>query len=35
MAEWILDGHFQTVDVSTLDLERFSEGRLINEYNVV
>jgi sarcosine oxidase subunit beta len=35
MAEYILDGKFQTVDVSMLDLARFSEGRLIKEYNVV
>jgi sarcosine oxidase subunit beta len=35
MAEIILDGHASTVDVSMLDLARFSEGRLIYEYNVV
>ncbi len=35
MAEYILDGHFTTVDVSSLDLARFAEGRLIQEYNVV
>jgi len=35
MAEYILDGAFQTVDVSALDLARFDEGRLIQEYNVV
>ena len=35
MSEFILDGKFQTLDVSALDLERFAEGRLINEYNVV
>jgi sarcosine oxidase subunit beta len=35
MAELILDGKFSTVDVSTLDLARFEEGRLIKEYNVV
>lgn len=35
MAELILDGSFRTVDVSTLDLARFEEGRLIQEYNVV
>lgn len=35
MAEIILDGKPQTVDVSNLDLARFSEGRLIHEYNVV
>jgi sarcosine oxidase subunit beta len=35
MAEIILDGSFSTVDVSMLDLERFNEGRLIKEFNVV
>jgi sarcosine oxidase, subunit beta len=35
MSELILDGRFITVDVSMLDLARFSEGRLIQEYNVV
>jgi sarcosine oxidase subunit beta len=35
MTEYILDGTFSTVDVSTLDLARFAEGRLIKEYNVV
>jgi sarcosine oxidase subunit beta len=35
MAEIILDGKSRTVDVSMLDLERFEEGRLIKEYNVV
>ncbi len=35
MAECILDGQFQSVNVSTLDLARFTEGRLIREYNVV
>jgi sarcosine oxidase subunit beta len=35
MAEYILDGKFQTVDVSMLDLARFNEGRHIREYNVV
>jgi len=35
MAELILDGSFKTVDVSALDLARFEEGRLIQEYNVV
>ncbi len=35
MAEFILDGTFQTVNVSALDLARFDEGRLIQEYNVV
>lgn len=35
MAEYILDGKFQSVDVSMLDLARFYEERLIREYNVV
>lgn len=35
MAEYLLDGKFQTLDVSALDFERFAEGRLIKEYNVV
>jgi sarcosine oxidase subunit beta len=35
MAEIILEGAPQTVDVSMLDLARFAEGRLIHEYNVV
>ncbi len=35
MAEIILDGQAHTVDVSLLDLARFSKNRLIHEYNVV
>lgn len=35
MSEIILDGRAHTVDVSMLDLARFSEGRLIREYNVI
>jgi sarcosine oxidase subunit beta len=35
MSEIILDGHASTLDVSMLDLARFDEGRLIQEYNVV
>jgi sarcosine oxidase subunit beta len=35
MAEYILDGKFSTLDVSMLDLKRFEEERLIQEYNVV
>ena len=35
MTEFMLDGHFASVDVSMLDLARFEEGRLIREYNVV
>ena len=34
-SEFILDGHAHTVDVSMLDLARFEENRLIQEYNVV
>ncbi len=35
MSEIILDGASKTVDVSMLDLERFAEGRMIQEVNVV
>jgi len=35
MSEIISDGKFSSVDVSMLDLKRFEEGRLIQEYNVV
>jgi sarcosine oxidase subunit beta len=35
MSEIILDGASRAVDVSMLDLQRFSEDRLIHEYNVV
>ncbi len=35
MSELILDSAAKTVDVSMLDLERFTEGRLIQEVNVV
>lgn len=35
MSEFILDGKFSSADVSMLDLKRFQEGRLIQEYNVV
>ena len=35
MTELILDGEFKTLDVSMLDLARFEDGRLIQEYNVV
>jgi sarcosine oxidase subunit beta len=35
MSEIILDGKSKTIDVSMLDLERFAEGRLIKEVNVV
>ena len=35
MAEILIDGDASTVDISTLDYNRFSENRLISEYNVV
>jgi sarcosine oxidase, subunit beta len=35
MSELILDGEFKTLDISMLDLARFKEDRLIQEYNVV
>ena len=35
MSEILLDGHFHTVDISMLDLNRFEQDRLIREYNVV
>jgi glycine/D-amino acid oxidase-like deaminating enzyme len=35
MSEIILDGHASTLDVSMLDLARFRENRMIQEYNVV
>lgn len=35
ISEIILDGSTKTVDVSMLDLQRFEQGRLIQEYNVV
>ena len=35
MTEILLDGVPRSVDVSTLDLRRFEEGRFIREYNVV
>jgi sarcosine oxidase subunit beta len=35
MSEIILDGQAQVVDVTALDLARFSASRLIQEYNVV
>ncbi len=35
MTERILEGHSHTVDISSLDLARFDENRLIFEYNVV
>ena len=35
MAEMLVDGQATTVDVSSLDLARFQEGRQIQEYNVI
>jgi sarcosine oxidase subunit beta len=35
MAEFVLEGRPRTVDVSQLDLARFTEGRPLREYNVV
>ena len=35
MAEFLLEGQSRSVDVSMLDLARFSQGRLIHEYNVI
>ncbi len=35
LSEIILDGQASTLDISMLDLARFTEQRLIKEYNVV
>lgn len=35
MAEFVTQGRATSVDVSSLNLRRFSEGRLIREYNVI
>jgi sarcosine oxidase subunit beta len=35
ISELIVDGAYRTLDVSMLDLARFEEQRLIQEYNVV
>lgn len=35
MSELILDGKYSTLDVSSLDYQRFAEGRQIREYNVI
>jgi sarcosine oxidase subunit beta len=35
MSEIILDGKASTLDISSLDLARFDENRLVHEYNVV
>lgn len=34
-AEIVLDGSAHTLDISTLGYDRFAEGRLIREYNVI
>jgi sarcosine oxidase subunit beta len=35
MSEFILDGKASALDVSRLDYQRFADGRLVQEYNVV
>jgi len=35
MTELILDGRFKSLDVASLDLARYDQGRQIREYNVV
>ncbi len=35
MSEILLDGRATTLDIASLDYNRFAEGRLIREYNVV
>ena len=35
MSELLLDGRATTLDIASLDYNRFAEGRLIREYNVV
>jgi sarcosine oxidase subunit beta len=35
LAEEILDGAAHTLDITSLDIDRFKEGREIVEYNVV
>lgn len=35
MSEFILDGKSSALDVSMLDYQRFAEGRLVQEYNVI
>lgn len=35
MSEFVLDGAATTLDVSMLDYQRFADGRLVKEYNVV
>jgi len=35
MSGIMIDCKFQTVDVSMLDLKRFQENQLIQEYNVI
>jgi hypothetical protein len=35
LVEEILDGKVRTLDITSLRLSRFREGKLIQEYNVV
>jgi hypothetical protein len=35
ISEIILEGQAASLDVSMLDYDRFAEGRLIREYNVI
>lgn len=35
LAEMILEGQAKSLDISVLDYQRFAEGRLIQEYNVI
>ena len=35
MSEMIVDGQATSLDISTLDLNRFSQGKYIKEYNVI
>jgi sarcosine oxidase subunit beta len=35
LSEIVLNGEATTLDISSLDLARFDEGRLVHEYNVV
>jgi sarcosine oxidase, subunit beta len=35
VSEIVLDGRAHSLDISQLDLDRFAEGRLVQEYNVI
>jgi sarcosine oxidase subunit beta len=35
MSEIIVEGEADSLDISSLDYQRFSEGRLVREYNVI